>query len=173
MSVLIQLPSGQYVLYSKGADSKIMSRLDTDALVNSISVVEDTVAEVMEWGQDGLRTLMFAYRELEAGMVHEWLVRFKAASANLQQRLNRDSYLPNDIDAAMDDMESQLVLSVSGAVCGCVGTYWRHCCPHVCLSRAPQLTRMSWAPVSLTPLPHLLRLESSCGCSRATSSRLQ
>jgi hypothetical protein len=50
--------------------------------------------QVMEWGQDGLRTLVFAYRHIPEPEFLEWFARFSAAMGNLAQVCSPAARLP-------------------------------------------------------------------------------
>jgi magnesium-transporting ATPase (P-type) len=98
---------GQYVLYSKGADSKILSRLCDDADAS----VEPTNRAVAEWGEDGLRTLVFAYRLLSPADFERFFEEFHRANADVQEKAKHDAHImPNAVDDAMDSVERELVL---------------------------------------------------------------
>ena len=78
---------------------------------------------VLEWGQDGLRTLVFAYREIPGDEFAVWYDQYRKAMANVTEKVKHDAHkYPNAIDDAMDTMECNLVLLVrwSGGVCVCV-----------------------------------------------------
>ncbi len=68
---------------------------------------------ILEWGQDGLRTLVFAYREVPEDEFTVWYARYRAAMGNLTEKLKYDAHTyPNDIDSAMDSLECNLHLLV-------------------------------------------------------------
>ncbi len=95
------------MLYSKGADSKILSRLCDDADAS----VEPTNRAVAEWGEDGLRTLVFAYRLLTPADFERFFEEFHRANADVQEKAKHDAHImPNAVDDAMDSVERELVL---------------------------------------------------------------
>lgn len=76
MSIVIKDPaSGDAILYCKGADDKILSKLSP-----SSEFVQETVNHVADFARQGLRTLMLAYRRLDAGYVCDWERRYMEAS---------------------------------------------------------------------------------------------
>lgn len=57
-SVIIEMPDGNVRLYCKGADNVIFERLSEDGKM----FVNETKEHLLEFGNDGLRTLCLAYR---------------------------------------------------------------------------------------------------------------
>ena len=103
MSVLVQDAAGKYFLFSKGADNVILERLQQDADDSLESLkLNNTLKHLEKFASEGLRTLCFAFRELEAEAAVEWLERWNVAlnTVNDRQRI---------IDEVADEIERDLV----------------------------------------------------------------
>ncbi|CAM9405432.1 unnamed protein product, partial [Sphacelaria rigidula] len=72
------------VLYCKGADNVILERLDKEK--NSRELVDKIKANIAEFTQDGLRTLMAAKVEISEKRYKRWLKVFREAEASVQDR---------------------------------------------------------------------------------------
>ena len=105
MSVLAQRSDGQAILFSKGADSAIASRLSQAS--RSDAVLSDSLKPIEKFAIEGLRTLCFAYRVVPESEVQEWLVDWEAAINTVVDRQDA-------IEAAAAKIECDL--QFSGAV---------------------------------------------------------
>lgn len=76
MSVLVKRPDGRCILYAKGADSVICSKLKSSNEENTITSLEILQKHAVE----GLRTLCMAYREIHAAEVEQWIPTWTAAT---------------------------------------------------------------------------------------------
>ncbi|KAF7691668.1 phospholipid-transporting ATPase IB isoform X2 [Silurus meridionalis] len=84
MSVVVRTPSGNLRLYCKGADNVIFERL------NEASQYKDlTIAHLEQFATEGLRTLCFAYVDLEESFYHEWLNEYNQVSTVLKDRAQK------------------------------------------------------------------------------------
>jgi hypothetical protein len=71
------------------------------------------MAHLKAWGEDGLRTLCFAYRRIPDDEYVQWLAQYNAALRNDDEKAKFDrKILPNAIDEAMDLLETNLILQV-------------------------------------------------------------
>jgi magnesium-transporting ATPase (P-type) len=96
-------------ILSKGADSKIFSKLAPD----SDRIVDVTSKFLSAWGEDGLRTLCFAYRSIPEEEFEAWFERYNSALRNDAEKAKFDrKVFPNAIDDAMNMVEQGLVLQV-------------------------------------------------------------
>jgi phospholipid-transporting ATPase len=105
MSVLYEYPDGRIMLLVKGADSVIIERVKRD----ENEIVERTIAVADRFSREGLRTLMYAYRELSC---EEWMhfkEIFDAASLALEGRERM-------IEDAAEGIERDLVLLGATAI---------------------------------------------------------
>jgi phospholipid-translocating ATPase len=140
MSVIVQDEAGNKFLFSKGADSKIFSKLSathpSNAAVRSATATVCLACVVFavsrslllvavlfcgqflsEWGDDGLRTLVFAYKPLRNDEYQRWSGVFNAALRNDTEKVKYDrGVLPNAVDTAMTAIETDLILQASSAV---------------------------------------------------------
>ncbi|RXN34669.1 phospholipid-transporting ATPase IB-like isoform X9 [Labeo rohita] len=84
MSVIVRTPTGKLRLYCKGADNVIFERL------NEASQYKDlTVVHLEQFATEGLRTLCFAYVDLEEGAYQEWLKEYNRISTVLKDRAQK------------------------------------------------------------------------------------
>ena len=67
MSVIVKAPDGKIILFIKGADTVIFERLSPYA-----SQMENTQKYLEEYANEGLRTLVLAYRYIDAEEYYQW-----------------------------------------------------------------------------------------------------
>uniref|UniRef100_A0A672NDC0 Phospholipid-transporting ATPase n=1 Tax=Sinocyclocheilus grahami TaxID=75366 RepID=A0A672NDC0_SINGR len=84
MSVIVRTPTGKLRLYCKGADNVIFERLNEASQYNDL-----TVAHLEQFATEGLRTLCFAYVDLEEGAYQEWLKEYNRVSTVLKDRAQK------------------------------------------------------------------------------------
>uniref|UniRef100_A0A3Q3KBQ8 Phospholipid-transporting ATPase n=1 Tax=Monopterus albus TaxID=43700 RepID=A0A3Q3KBQ8_MONAL len=84
MSVVVRTPSGKLRLYCKGADNVIFERL-----TEASQYKELTVSHLEQFATEGLRTLCFAYVDLEEDAYHEWLKEYNRVSTVLKDRAQK------------------------------------------------------------------------------------
>ncbi|WWD04928.1 hypothetical protein V865_002999 [Kwoniella europaea PYCC6329] len=78
MSVVARSPDGRIILYCKGADSVIYSRLDPN---HDENLKQTTLKDLETFANGGLRTLCIAYRELSEAEFADWSKKYDAAAA--------------------------------------------------------------------------------------------
>lgn len=83
MSVVVRNPSGQIVLYTKGADSVIYERL---AANHDEELKRSTQKDTNDFANGGLRTLCVAYRYLSEEEYLDWSRMYDAASSSITDR---------------------------------------------------------------------------------------
>ena len=76
MSVLVQTPEGHYRLYCKGADNVMFDRASDYSLCGGRVLLEEHL-EV--FSNEGLRTLVLAYMDLEASAAEDWAAKWNHA----------------------------------------------------------------------------------------------
>ncbi|KAK5877887.1 hypothetical protein CesoFtcFv8_025349 [Champsocephalus esox] len=84
MSVVVRTPTGRLRLYCKGADNVIFERL-----TEASQYKELTMAHLEEFATEGLRTLCFAYVDLEEEAYQEWLKEYTIISTVLKDRAQK------------------------------------------------------------------------------------
>ncbi len=128
MSVIVQHPAidgatgdvvpggGRIFLYCKGADSVIFPRL-SDGHNGGPPVTEAdrevrrrTLKCLSEWGNDGLRTLCFACKELSQQECSVWSELYASACSDIEEIRKRKAKQPNRIESLMEEMETGLQL---------------------------------------------------------------
>ncbi|XP_069129407.1 phospholipid-transporting ATPase VA-like isoform X2 [Argopecten irradians] len=111
MSVIVRNPTnGEIILYTKGADSQVLSVLhkkykQDPALKDMVRRTED---HILGYAVRGLRTLCMAKKVLDLDYYKNWRVRFKEADASLE---NRDELL---IDVACEIEQDLDLLGATG-----------------------------------------------------------
>jgi len=100
MSAIIRMPDNRIILFCKGADSIIYSRLTR----GEQSELRRTTAEHLEmFAREGLRTLCIAQRELDEEEYRKWNMEHELAAASIQDREDK-------LEAVADSIERELTL---------------------------------------------------------------
>ena len=100
MSSIIRMPDGKIMLFCKGADSIIYSRLKP----NTQQDLRKTTAEHLEmFAREGLRTLCIAQKEISEDFYQQWNMQHEAAAASVENREEK-------LEEAADTMERELML---------------------------------------------------------------
>jgi phospholipid-translocating ATPase len=100
MSAIIRMPDNRIILFCKGADSIIYSRLAR----GEQSELRKTTAEHLEmFAREGLRTLCVAQRELSEEQYQKWNREHELAAAAIQDREDK-------LEAVADSIERELTL---------------------------------------------------------------
>ncbi|TYI59675.1 hypothetical protein E1A91_D10G053400v1 [Gossypium mustelinum] len=100
MSVIVSNEDGQIFLLCKGADSIIFDRLAD----NGRAYEQATTMHLSSYAEDGLRTLAFAYRTIEAAEYESWNTIFTQAKATIGPE--REELL----EQASETIEKDLIL---------------------------------------------------------------
>ena len=100
MSAIIRMPDNRIVLYCKGADSIIYSRLKRG---EQASLRKITAEHLEMFAREGLRTLCIGYRELGEEQYRRWNVEHDLAAAAVQGRDDK-------LEAVSDAIERELTL---------------------------------------------------------------
>ncbi|XVE51714.1 hypothetical protein DITRI_Ditri02bG0063300 [Diplodiscus trichospermus] len=79
MSVIVSTEDGQILLLCKGADSTILDRLADNGRTHE----QATTLHLSNFAEDGLRTLAFAYRIVEAAEYERWNTIFTQAKTTI------------------------------------------------------------------------------------------
>ncbi|KAM3936525.1 phospholipid-transporting ATPase IK-like [Leptodactylus fuscus] len=103
MSILVKNEEGKIFLYTKGADSVILKRLDPRCETDTFMDVLDQFAE------ETLRTLCLAYKEVEEHDYMTWKLSHHEASVTLNNR-------EDSLEKVYDDMENNLQLLGATAI---------------------------------------------------------
>ncbi|XP_077591837.1 phospholipid-transporting ATPase IB isoform X1 [Stigmatopora nigra] len=84
MSAIVRTPNGRLRLYCKGADNVIFERLTEDSQYKDL-----TIAHLEQFATEGLRTLCFAYVDLQEDAYQEWLKEYNRVSTVLKDRAQK------------------------------------------------------------------------------------
>jgi phospholipid-translocating ATPase len=100
MSAIVRMPDGKIILFCKGADSVIYSRLRRGEQTE----LRKTTAEHLEmFAREGLRTLCIAERVLDEEEYYDWRKIHDAAATSLEEREEK-------LEQAADLIEQELTL---------------------------------------------------------------
>ena len=135
MSVLVRHASGRHVLYCKGADEVMLSRLASGGSAmyggggggggGHHDVHELAVMQISTFASQGLRTLVFAMAELDERTAVRWSDRYSAAIASTSSSSDERHALLADLAAEIETgltflgvsgVEDTLAPGVQGAV---------------------------------------------------------
>ncbi|CAO3632171.1 unnamed protein product [Cunninghamella echinulata] len=112
MSVIVKRPApwNDVVLYSKGADNIMFSRLNPHLEENKTRM-EKTQEDIDNYSNDGLRTLVLAYRILDEQdpSFQDWQHRMEEASTLVEGRTEK-------LRTLQDEMEQDLILLGATAI---------------------------------------------------------
>jgi len=90
MSVVIRFPNNAVKVLVKGADSSMLSILDTSSNkrqgVEPVTIKHATESHLTGYSSQGLRTLVIASRDLTDTEFEEWKNKYEAASTSLTER---------------------------------------------------------------------------------------
>lgn len=114
MSCIVCVPDGRIILYTKGADNVIYERLRDN---EDQKILNKTRANVADWAEDALRTMVFAYRVIPPAEYDAWRLRLQEANANeVEVAKRKEGKIPNAIDDCYEAMESKLILQGATAI---------------------------------------------------------
>jgi len=100
MSAIVRMPDGKIMLFCKGADSVIYSRLKRG---EQPGLRKSTAEHLEMFAREGLRTLCIAERELGEEQYQEWKKIHDAAATALEEREEK-------LEEAADRIEQELTL---------------------------------------------------------------
>lgn len=107
MSTIVKCPDGRIFVYSKGADSIMFLRLNKE----SANAEKATMVDHLDaYAATGLRTLVFAQKELTQEEYESWAKRYHHAETSPGD--NRDAL----VEALQDEIERNLVLVGASAI---------------------------------------------------------
>ena len=88
MSTIYEYPDGRIVILCKGADSVILERLKKreDMTEDEKRILDITNDHLTQYSVEGLRTLLYGYREISLKEYEEWLNIWNEASTALTDR---------------------------------------------------------------------------------------
>ena len=100
MSAIIRMPDGKIMLFCKGADSVIYSRLRRG---EQPELRKSTAEHLEMFAREGLRTLCIAQRELDEDEYQKWNIEHEIAASAVQDREDK-------LDAVADSIERDFTL---------------------------------------------------------------
>lgn len=99
MSVIVKTTDGRILLLCKGADSIISERLCAD---HDRELLNETMRNLEEFANSGLRTLLVAQREVSQKEYDEWAVMYDKAAASVT---DREEEIEKSCDVIERDLE--------------------------------------------------------------------
>jgi len=108
MSCVCKAPDGTLWLFAKGADSMMFERMDTEA--TDSTTLETLGADLEDFANDGLRTLVMGKRKLSQEEFKQWKMKFDDASNALG---DRKQHL---LDQAAEEIEHSLCIVGASAI---------------------------------------------------------
>ena len=109
MTTVYRSPSGQILVFSKGADSVLLPLLANKESRSVAQLATKTVKQLDEYARTGLRTLLVVQRQISEDFYEEWSSEYARALASMQ---NRDAL----IDEAAAKLETDFELVGSTAI---------------------------------------------------------
>lgn len=92
MSMILRCPDGKIKMFTKGADTIMLKLLNKDANIELIQ------HHIDEFAKEGLRTLVFAMKELEEKEFQAWFERFQVAQNSLEDREEKTSKISAELE---------------------------------------------------------------------------
>ena len=97
-SVIIRHPeTNEIILYCKGADDLILSRVASDS-----KYVNETKENLKEFAANGLRTLCCAYRVIDESFFTSWIERFNDANCAITGREEAVNAVANEVECDLN-----------------------------------------------------------------------
>lgn len=96
MSMIMRCPDGKIRMYTKGADTIMLTLVTGSADIATIQ------HHIDEFAKEGLRTLVFAQKELEESRFNEWFVRFNEAKSSLEDREAKVSVVSAELEQHLE-----------------------------------------------------------------------
>lgn len=100
MSSIVRMPDGKIILFCKGADSIIYSRLKRG---EQQQLRKETAEHLELFAREGLRTLCIAQKEIDEAYYQEWKKEHDAAASALEHREEK-------LEAVAEQIEQDLTL---------------------------------------------------------------
>ncbi|XP_021953805.2 probable phospholipid-transporting ATPase VD isoform X3 [Folsomia candida] len=102
MSLVVRHPqTNQIIMYCKGADTAIFSKLKRIDVIQT-ELANRTQTQIDNYAREGLRTLVMAKRVLSENEYRDWLIKFHQAELDLN---HRDELLSEAYSAMENNME--------------------------------------------------------------------
>ncbi|KAJ3203329.1 hypothetical protein HDU82_006675 [Entophlyctis luteolus] len=110
MSTIYKYPDGRIMLLVKGADNVILERISSAPLnEDQFRIKASILQDVGAFATEGLRTLLYAYRELDSSFYNQWNVRYADALASITNRVA-------NVSAVAEELERELILLGATAI---------------------------------------------------------
>ncbi|KAJ3240658.1 hypothetical protein HDU81_003242 [Chytriomyces hyalinus] len=111
MSTVYRYPDGRIVLITKGADNVILERLcqDTALTAAQLSAKRKTLHDITGYANEGLRTLLYGYRILDAQEYTAWSQKYADATTSITHRAET-------VARVAEELEHDLILLGATAI---------------------------------------------------------
>ena len=97
MSVILENEKGEVLLYTKGADSMILERMDKAKNPDT----DSTMKYLSEFADEGLRTLLIAYKKISKDKYIDWSKRYLEAATATENKQEKMEVLQDEIETDM------------------------------------------------------------------------
>ncbi|KAI9350349.1 hypothetical protein BDR26DRAFT_833502 [Obelidium mucronatum] len=89
MSTIYKYPDGRIMLLTKGADNVILERLHSDSELTpeQREIKAKTLADTGAYATEGLRTLLYAFKELDPAVYQTWNEKYAEATTAITNRV--------------------------------------------------------------------------------------
>eukprot|EP01138_Halocafeteria_seosinensis_P012649 gb/GECG01012925.1/.p1 GENE.gb/GECG01012925.1/~~gb/GECG01012925.1/.p1 ORF type:complete len:1879 (+),score=252.19 gb/GECG01012925.1/:1-5637(+) len=110
-TIVLDEISNSYMMFAKGADSKIYSLMS-----RSLHTVEEQRAaaaaeyHMTEWAEDGLRTMAFAWKPLDSRYAIDWFSRYRVVDSDVNEREKKAKKEANQIDKLISEIERDFIV---------------------------------------------------------------
>lgn len=111
MSVVVRTPTGELVLFCKGADSVVVERLALGSAEQQ-ALLRTTQAHMTQYAEAGLRTLALAYKPLDPAAYANWQARWVEAKADVSSAERQAERL----EQLAEELERGLILVGATAI---------------------------------------------------------
>ena len=95
MSIIVEMPNGKIILFSKGADSIILNLLSSEENIELKNLIQN---QVNSFAEIGLRTLVCGWKELDKDEYFNWKIKLDLASINLENREENMAQVGSEIE---------------------------------------------------------------------------
>lgn len=92
MSMIFRCPDGKIRMFTKGADTIMLTLLEKGVDLNTIQ------AHIDQFATEGLRTLVFAYKEFSTSEFNAWFERFQEARNSVENRDEKTAKISAEIE---------------------------------------------------------------------------
>lgn len=106
MSVILQTPEMEILLFSKGADSILLERMNQNKLISQFLILSvyigPTWKNLENYAEDGLRTLLCCEKVLSQSLYDDWSDKYQDAITSMEDRENKMRDLQEELEVNLE-----------------------------------------------------------------------